>query len=95
MAKKEKIYVNVYLVNQEYGGREEGGWYYNSGEPIESHAFFSRRKADDALRVIKAQVAEDNKQRPALWSVRSCGVFEARIEDHPAAAYPNHSPRYE
>lgn len=30
-------YVNVYHVEQCYGGPEEGGWYYDSGEPLESH----------------------------------------------------------
>lgn len=30
------LYVNVYLVTQIYGGREEGGWYFDSGEPLGS-----------------------------------------------------------
>ena len=29
-------YVNVYSVTRHYGGPEEGGWWYNAGEPIES-----------------------------------------------------------
>ena len=30
------LYVNVYHVSQLYGGPEEGGWYYDAGEPIAS-----------------------------------------------------------
>lgn len=30
------LYVNVYLVTQLYGGPEEGGWYFDSGEPLGS-----------------------------------------------------------
>jgi hypothetical protein len=28
------MYVNVYLVGRMYGGREEGGWYYDVGTPM-------------------------------------------------------------
>lgn len=31
-------YVNVYAVTRHYGGPEEGGWWYNSGSPIESRS---------------------------------------------------------
>ena len=30
------LYVNVYLVSQLYGGAEEGGWYFDAGEPLGS-----------------------------------------------------------
>lgn len=30
------IYANTYLVSQAYGGPEEGGWWYETGEPIQS-----------------------------------------------------------
>ena len=29
-------YINVYLVERHFGGREEGGWWYNSYECIQS-----------------------------------------------------------
>ena len=32
----EKLYVNVYAVTRHHGGPEEGGWYYNEGEPLGS-----------------------------------------------------------
>ena len=30
------LYVNIYLVTQVYGGAAEGGWYFDSGEPLGS-----------------------------------------------------------
>ena len=29
-------FVNVYIVTRHYGGPEEGGWWFNSGEPLAS-----------------------------------------------------------
>ena len=31
-----RVYVNAYEVTREYGGPEEGGWYYDAGEPMAS-----------------------------------------------------------
>jgi hypothetical protein len=31
-----KLYVNVYLVTRHYGGPQEGGWWYDAGEPLAS-----------------------------------------------------------
>lgn len=30
------LFLNVYLVTRHFGGREEGGWWYNVGEPLAS-----------------------------------------------------------
>lgn len=33
------LYLNVYAVTRHSGGPEEGGWYYNAGEPLASVPF--------------------------------------------------------
>jgi hypothetical protein len=33
---KQVLYVNLYRVTRHYGGPEEGGWWYNAGEPLAS-----------------------------------------------------------
>jgi hypothetical protein len=33
---QNRLFVNVYLVSRVYGGPEEGGWWYDSGEPLAS-----------------------------------------------------------
>ena len=34
-------YVNIYKVDRAYGGPEEGGWYYDVGELVETKCFCS------------------------------------------------------
>ena len=31
------VFINVYRVNRDYGGPEEGGWWYDTGEFVECH----------------------------------------------------------
>ena len=35
MKNQQKVYVTVWHTEQAYGGPEEGGWYYQQGEPVE------------------------------------------------------------
>ena len=35
-----EVYVNAYIVTREYGGPEEGGWYYDAGYPVASVPVF-------------------------------------------------------
>lgn len=35
MSNTDKVFVSVYRTSQVYGGPEEGGWYYPSGEPVD------------------------------------------------------------
>jgi hypothetical protein len=37
------LFLNVYAVSRHYGGREEGGWWYNRGEPLASVPLRARR----------------------------------------------------
>ena len=37
------LYVNAYAVTRHYGGPEEGGWWYNAGEPLASIPVLARR----------------------------------------------------
>ena len=32
-------YVNIYETNRAYGGHEEGGWYYNTGDLLKTKEF--------------------------------------------------------
>jgi hypothetical protein len=34
-----RLYLNVYAVTRHYGGPEEGGWWFNAGEPLASVPF--------------------------------------------------------
>ena len=42
-ATPRRFYVNEYRVTRNYGGPEEGGWHYDSGEFVTNHGEFSTR----------------------------------------------------
>ena len=98
----QDVYVNVYLVDQLYGGPEEGGWWYDTGEPVESICVPAQstsgltREAAEKLRQSK-QVYYDslNKDRRPKHSVLSDGVYEVCLEDRFAEPYPETRPYYE
>ena len=38
-------YVNTYATTRNYGGPEEGGWFYEGGQPVGTVAFSTEREA--------------------------------------------------
>jgi hypothetical protein len=84
-------FVNVYLVNRHFGGPEEGGWYYDAGELIESHA----TTEDDETLVPQLVEQFSNAERPPLHSVMSNGVYRVVVEDKPGEDWPETTPHYE
>lgn len=90
-------YVNLYLTNRAYGGREEGGWWYDTGEPVRSFAFYTRTKAMRCLAMVNriAECRNKLERRRPPHSVLCDGWYAARIEHIPATAYPMTRPHYE
>ncbi len=86
--------VNVYDVNRAYGGAEEGGWWFDCGAPLRT-IHVRQRDAERCLRRVERVLAEWNRGAPPLHSVACMGVYQARIEDQPAQAWPNPYPHYE
>lgn len=87
-------YVNVYLVDQAYGGPEEGGWWYTYGVPQRSIAV----KPSSAQRLrdkVDAWCDKENEDRPEMYSVASQGVYQTRLEEHPGKGWPSERPYYE
>ena len=92
----EIIYVNAYSVCRCYGGPEEGGWYYDEGQPLASVPL----RAD-----VEAGVIEIEKSRLTSllgWtskysrsSVLGGDDFKVYVEDHTAVPFPEVRPHYE
>lgn len=93
--------VAVYHVERCYGGPEEGGWYYDRGEPSIEFALhlrmFVRVKAAVAYAAqLDATIcAEANKGARPLSSVLSTGRYRASVQDGYPAAFPQSRPHYE
>lgn len=94
--------VSIYLVDKAWGGPEEGGWWYDAGEPALEYASHTRIFSiegralayRDMLR--SGLVAQLNEGRREINSVLSEGRYEAVIdEDHYPEPYPKERPHYE
>lgn len=85
------------------GGPEEGGWWYDSGEPSETlehvvltRMFGNQDEAWDYAREILVPVCgQENQGLYPKSSVLSGGVFEARVQRGYPAAFPQERPHYE
>jgi hypothetical protein len=93
--------VNLYLVDRAYGGAEEGGWWFDCGQP-ELHplnrVFASRDDARQYLEdVCKPEEIELNEGRREISSVLSEGQYRFYIGDkgEMPAVWPAERPHYE
>jgi hypothetical protein len=89
------IYVNVYLVGRAYGGREEGGWWYNYGTTQASVPVRSYKEAEEWKRRLENDERFSNEGKRSIYSVIGDENFETYIEEHPAEDFPQERPRYE
>lgn len=93
--------VAVYLCDREFGGPEEGGWYYDSGRLSVDHWFATKvfpTRAEANVYRDQLQIdldTGDNAGRPKTSSVLSIGRFMAEVYDSiPPAHYPATRPFY-
>lgn len=86
MAKK-KLFVNVYEIARCYGGPEEGGWYYDCGDVVES---FPVKRGKQAKR-LQRQLQKDCKKIIG----RRRANCEVVIEKNPGSEFPKRRPHYE
>ena len=58
------VWVHLFEVTREYGGPEEGGWWYNLYVPVQATAqgpFFDRGEAWDAAHTLQVFADVENK----------------------------------
>ena len=96
-------YINIYRLDCHYGGPEEGGWWWDSGEPVVSiplHACFrdgepinlDHDRVLDAVEALRVLFFDDDEYRRNVPRHDSHRVL---VEDEPAVAWPAERPRYE
>jgi hypothetical protein len=86
-------YVNVYCDDRAYGGPQEGGWWYDTSNCVESIKV-SRKAANQLLKVKQRECDEENEGNPPISSVLSRGFYHAKIENRPGKDYPGYRPTY-
>ena len=91
-------YVNVYLVDQGYGGSEEGGWWYDYGVPHASTPVNEWAGPED-LDTVRARWSAwceaENEKNPHYTNTNGVGEYRVSIELHPAEPWPKERPYYE
>ena len=100
------FWVGLYLARREYGGPEEGGWFFDQGTLITDPdlyaslrgtpaAFFT--EADAHAWKMRAHLSSLNAARRELGSVLSDGRYDVEVIEAAAlpAIYPENRPRYE
>lgn len=98
-------YVAVYLEDRAYGGPEEGGWYYDTGELQEFidpqgdkvyNAMFNHRPDAEYFAARLRDLPEfTNEGRPNIGSVNSIGQYRIVVNETPMQNYPEHKPHYD
>ena len=90
------FYLNEYTTNREYGGPEEGGWWFDVGQFETCHGVYpTERAAKDALEGLKDWVESVNAHQYPPSSVACDGYTRIFIEDQEGEDYPQQRPHYE
>ncbi len=95
---KSNYSVALYKCDMAFGGNEEGGWCYNTGELIKLlKTFTTEDKAYEfANRVQRLIDRNINKGRREISSVLSDGRYYTEVyENLPPKYYPEQRPHYE
>jgi len=79
----EPTVITIHEIWQQYGGPEEGGWYYQCGEPIENICIFSKEAAVIELLRLHAKYEDEE------------GEYDIRLDQKYAEYYPSERPHYE
>jgi hypothetical protein len=90
-------YATVYFVSREYGGPEEGGWYYD--QRVKHASFYvggmGEVAADALVASLEAWTEFINEDVPPLHSVASEGRYLLVLEEREGEAERLHAPRWE
>lgn len=86
-------YVNAYAVTRHYGGSEEGGWWFDAGEPLASVPVTSDLEAKRQIARLTGLFA--GHAHGDISSVRGGVALEVFVQNQTAAPFPSQSPRFE
>ena len=84
--------VNVYATDMRYGGPEEGGWYYEVGEPVKGICVFSKKQAIHAALELDEWALEEFGQ---AYDEYGYTTYRVVYEDKYGEYYPQERPHYE
>ena len=91
-----RFYVNEYFERLEYGGPEEGGWWFETGEYAGCHGCHgTREEAEARVQALAAYLARAQEGQYDPQDVRSTGQTRLRVQGRRGETFPEARPRYE
>lgn len=87
------VYVNAYRITRHYGGQEEGGWWFDCGEPLGSLPCTSQRQAKSQVEDMRAKF--EHLAEGDIDSVLGGTEVSVYIEEQFARVFPETRPTYE
>lgn len=86
------VFVNIYEITREYGGPEEGGWWYNNFECVESVPVKNKNSE-----LMKEEMEKEHASRKHgnIYSVLGGTDVNVIIEEKPKQSETKERPRYE
>lgn len=87
------VYVALVELNRGFGGRAEGGWWYDIQEPVEQVPATNIAAINAAITDLQSRYDNDGRHEPD--SVLCAGWYEIRVSTKPVMREPREQPRYE
>lgn len=84
-------YVNVYSIDRAYGGPEEGGWWYDTGQVIIS----ALCPDPDQAKLVADALRETFPRTGKSSSVNGGEDYAVEISDKPGTDFPTERPHFE
>ena len=84
--------ITIHETTLNYGGPEEGGWWYYAGLPVLTHCIFSKKQAIQAF--IQYFDEYEIADQPSLGDSTTYHNYEVNFANDFAKAYPEQRPHY-
>jgi hypothetical protein len=84
--------ITIHETTLNYGGPEEGNWYYTAGYPIKSHCIFNKKQAIKTY--IQYFEEYEIEGQPSLGDTTTRSNIELSFSNALAKAYPESRPHY-
>lgn len=84
--------ITIHETTLNYGGPEEGGWWYQAGLPVLTHCIFSKRQAIQTF--IQYFDEYEIQEQPSLGISTTYSNYEVNFDSKYAAHYPTERPYY-
>lgn len=92
MGKEPLVFVNAYAVERCYGGPEEGGWWYNRYDCLETYPT-REKNAETVKEYLESEY--ENVAHGNIYSVLGGKELQVYVESKPAESATTETPRYE